>query len=280
MHSCFTLIRSILAGVGVVWLFLEPYYTLKTVAPGDRLGIWSFVAISVVVGLAWFAIDGFFVSGYLKRSITLASNAFDTRVTIKFGDLFRQDGWKAISVNEYFDSTVDNEHVAEQSLHGMMLMKYWEGQLQDFDQQVVDSLNGVAPRKTSTVRTEPGKSTRYPIGTTATATRNGNRFLCVALARTNTKTLQASASLDDLHKALRGLLQKARTACSGQPLNIPLLGSGLARIGIKPNIIVDLILLAIFEESKSEKIMNDIHIVLPKQLRRQIDLTTLQKDWG
>jgi len=102
----------------------------------------------------------------------------------------------------------------------------------------------------------------------------------VALTQTDTKTLQASASLDDLHKALRGLLQKARTTCSGETLSIPLLGSGLARIGIKPNIIVDLILLAIFEESKNEKIMNEIRIVLPKQLRSQIDLTTLQKDWG
>jgi len=125
MHFCQAFIRSLLAGVGAVWLFFEPYYTLTDTAPEKRLDFRWFLLVSVVAGLVWFVIDGFFVSGYLKRSITLASNAFDTRVTITFGDLFQEPGWKAISVNEYFDSTVDNNHVAGNSLHGMMLKRYW-----------------------------------------------------------------------------------------------------------------------------------------------------------
>ena len=66
---------------------------------------------------------------------------------------------------------------------------------------------------------------------------------------------------------------------SPNALNIPLMGSGLARTGFKPNIIVDLILLAVFEESKLQKITNEIRIVLPAHQRKTIDLSTIQKDW-
>jgi len=75
------------------------------------------------------------------------------------------------------------------------------------------------------------------------------------------------------------LLGMARTVCSGRPLNLPLMGSGLARTGVKPNIIVDLLLLAIFEESRKRKITNHIRVILPKTMRDRIDLTTIQKDW-
>lgn len=280
MHFYVTLVRSLLTGVGAVWLFLEPYYTLKDVAPSDRLGIWWFVLLSIVAGLVWFVVDGFFISGFLKTSIIITSNAFDSRVSIKFGDVFQESGWKAISVNEFFDSAVDDRHVSAMSLHGIMLTKFWPGHTNDFDRQIASALQGIEPRKEVPSRVAPGKTRAYKVGTTATATQNGNNFLCVVLTRTDTETLQASATSDFLHVALRELLKKARTVCSGQPLNIPLLGSGLARTGIKPNIIVDLILLAIFEESKRQKITNEIRIVLPEQMRDQIDLITLRKDWG
>jgi len=175
---------------------------------------------------------------------------------------------------------VDDIHVAENSLHGTMLSQFWRHNVLDFDRQIASQLANTKPKKTVSNRPHPGKPNRYAIGTTAIATTGNHSFLCVALTHTDIETLQSSAGSDDLHAALRGLLQKARQSCSGQVLNVPLIGSGLARTGIKPNIIVDLILLAIFEESKREKITNQIRIVLPKPMRKRIDLATLQKDWG
>jgi hypothetical protein len=137
----------------------------------------------------------------------------------------------------------------------------------------------VSPEETVTSRPAPGKQKRYAIGTTAKVHANGHEFFCVALTHTNTTSLQSSASSADLHCALRGVLRKARSACSGDVLNIPLIGSGLARTGIKANIIVDMILLAIFDESKREKVTNEIRIVLPTKMRGKIDLTTIHRGW-
>lgn len=279
MQFAKTFIQSLLAALGVVWLVLEAYYGLDDVVPESRIGFFWFLALSLVLAVAWFCVDGLLLDGHLKRSITITSNAFDTPIKVLFGDLFAQDGWKAISVNEYFDSAVDGEHVSEGSLHGAMLKNYWGGNVRDWDEQIAADLKNVRPDEERTDRPAPGKAKRYAIGTAAKASIGENRFLCVASARTDTETLQASASSDDLNKALRGVLCKARSVCSGHVLNIPLMGSGLARTGIKPNMIVDLILLAVFEKSKQRKITREIRIVLPKAMRKLIDLSTIQKDW-
>lgn len=270
--------QSLFSGIGLVWLFLEAYYGLGPTNL-NKLGFLPFLVIGLVVGGMWFVIDGFWISGFLKRSIAITSNALDTTITIMFDDLFKLDGYKAISVNEFFDSTVDNRHVAAKSLHGTMLTQCWAGNTVEWDTLVAQDLSGTPPLEIVTSRPAPGKQKRYPLGTTVTVSKNGHDFLCVALTKTDTTSLEASATSANLQHAVRSLLSKARTVCSGQHLNIPLMGSGLARTGIKPNIIVDLILLAIFEESKTRKITNHIRIVLPKNMRDRIDLTTIQKDW-
>ncbi|MFH1421647.1 MAG: macro domain-containing protein [Planctomycetota bacterium] len=274
------LIQSELVAVGTVWLILEIYYGLINTETTARVGFWVFLIISLVLGVMWFLADGFLFAGYLKRSIEIQSNAFDTTVKVLFADVFFQDGVKVISVNEFFDSVVDGNHVSGISLHGNMLKNFWGGNVNDWDKQVTEELKNIKPIEVLSNRLAPGKPNKYAIGTTIKATINNNNFLCVALTHTNINTLQSSANSDDLNKALRELLAKARITCSGHALNIPLIGSGLARTGIKANIIVNLILLAIVEESKKQKITGEIRIILPKNMSNKIDLTTIWKDWG
>ena len=121
MQTIKLFVQSLLAAFGAMWLALGPYYELADVAPDSRIGFSTFCVLSLACGVAWFCVDGFLLDGYLKRSITITSNAFDTPIKVLFGDLFEQNGWKAISVNEYFDSAVDGDHVSERSLHGAML---------------------------------------------------------------------------------------------------------------------------------------------------------------
>jgi len=269
--------QSLLSGLGAVWLLLKPFYDLGPPTQ-PKVCFLTFLLAGSVIGFVSFLVNGFFVSGFLKRSIEIKSNAIDTTVKIIFGDLFAQDGCKVVSVNDFFDSAVDDKHVAASSLHGLMLTRCWPRSKADWDAQVARDLADTPPTEECD-RPSPGKPNRYAIGTTASVSRNGEHFLCVALTNTCTETLQVSATSVDLQHAVRALLSKARTVCSGRPLNIPLLGSGLGRTGIKPNIIVDLILLAIFEESKCRKVTDHIRIVLPKHLRTRIDLTTIEQDW-
>lgn len=270
---------SLFAGIGFLWsTILEPLYGLPS-GPESKLTYPWYLVLGLFAGTAWFIFDGLFVGGFLRQSIEIISNAIDLKVTVKFGDIFDQDGCTAISVNEFFDSAVDGRHVAAGSLHGAMLSRYWAGHTADWDRQIAQELAPASVKEIVATRPAPAKPNRYEIGTTARAIKGDREFLCVALTRTCAETLEASATSQDLQFAVRGLLTKARSVCSGRTLNIPLLGSGLARTGIKPNIIVDLILLAIFEESKRKKVTNEIRIVLPKEMVERIDLTTIKKDW-
>lgn len=277
MTTLVQLAQSLCGGIGFAWLFIDPLYGLGPADQG-KIPYWIFLLIGLGLGSIWFAVNGLLVSRFLKGSIEIKSNAIDTTITVVFGDLFTQDGCKVVSVNDFFDSAVDDKHVASNSLHGRMLTRCWARSKADWDAQVDRELAGIPPTE-DVARPSPGKPKRYAIGTTASVSRNGEHFLCVALTTTCTATLQVSATSDDLQHAVRALLSKARTECSGRSLNIPLLGSGLARTGIKPNILVDLILLAIFEESKCRKITDHIQIVLPTHLKSRIDLTTIEKDW-
>lgn len=270
--------QALLSGIGFIWLIAEAYYGLSPEA-SYKIGFVPFIFTGLISGVIWFCIDGFFVSGFLRKAIEITSNAIDTRITISVGDLFKKDGFRAISVNDFFDSAVDEKHVASSSLHGVVLTRYWAGNSSDWDTQVARELAGIQPTEIITARPPPGKQRRYALGTTVAVNKDGNDFLCVAMSRTNIENLQTFSTSEQYQRTIRQLLCKARTVCAGKPLNIPLMGSGLSRTGIKQNIIVDLILLAIFEESKDRKITDHIRIILHKNMSGKIDLTTIQKNW-
>lgn len=267
--------RSVFATLGLFWLVIEPIIGLT--GKSIDLTYWQLFGWSAVFGIIWLIFDGLWFSGFLKQSIEIKSNGFDTRIVIKFGDIFQEEGWQAIAVNDFFDSIVDDRFVSSKSLHGILLQKYWAGNTEDWNRQVDEQLTAT---ECSSEKRNRGKQSRYRIGTTVAVEQAGNRFLCVALSHTDISNQEAKASSSDLHQAVRGLLRKARSVCGDEPLSIPLMGSGLSRVGIKNNILVDLILTAIFEETKNNKVTSEIRIVLPKEKASEINLASLQKDWS
>ena len=63
------------------------------------------LTISIVIGIIYFLVDGIFFKGFLRTSVTITGRAFDsTEIKIKFGNIFYQDGWIVVSVNEFFDN--------------------------------------------------------------------------------------------------------------------------------------------------------------------------------
>lgn len=267
--------RSFFAALGAIWLFVEP--VLGLTGNTVDLSYGELILYAFLAGLVWLFIDGIWISGFYRTDINIKSSGFDTNINVKFGDLFEQDGWMAIAVNDFFDSQVDEEHISSKSLHGILLKKYWGGNIADWDAQVSKQLSSMMPE---VVERNSGKKDKFPIGTTAAVYKDGVKFLCVVLTNTCTNTLQTSANSSELNKAIRGCLAKARSVCAGESLNIPLMGSGLARIGIKSNILVDLILTAVFEETKGGKITNEIRIILPWNKISEINLVTLKKNWS
>ena len=267
--------KSVFAALGLFWLVIEPIIGLT--GNTINLSYWQLFGLSASIGVIWFILDGILFSGYLKNRIEITSNGFDTKIIIKFSDLFNEEGWKAIPVNDFFDSIVDDRHISSKSLHGILIKRYWGGNTNDWDQQVEEQLSDLTV--TDETRTK-GKTKRYKIGTAAVLRKDGDRFICVASTHTNISNLETKANTVDLHHAICGVLETSRSCCSNETLSIPLFGSGLSRIGLKNNILVDHILTAIFEESKKSKVTDVIQIILPKNKRNEINLLSIKRDWS
>lgn len=47
-----------------------------------------------------------------------------TTLIVKSGDIFEEDGLRAIAFNEYFDTTVDDKIIAKKSLNGQFILNH------------------------------------------------------------------------------------------------------------------------------------------------------------
>ncbi|MFA5688231.1 MAG: macro domain-containing protein [Kiritimatiellales bacterium] len=262
--------------LGIVWLFIEIFRDCSGIE--YRLSFWQIIGGTTLLTFIPFFISGFCTSGFLRCKVEITSNAFNTKIIIKFSDLFKQKGFKAIAVNNFFDSTVDERLVSSKSLHGIMLTKYWKKNVADWNQQVDTQL--ASKTKLSTSPLKEGKQDQYEVGTTVFVTLGQEKFFCVVLGQTDNSTLEAKTTASDLIRAIRGLLCHARSVCSNEVLNIPLFGNGLSRVDIKCNVLVDLILTAIFEEMKLGRITEEIKIILPRKKFLEIDLCAVKRNWS
>jgi hypothetical protein len=89
----------------------------------------------------------------------------NTIIEVVFGDLFDQNGIRAIGVSQFFDSKLGRP-VSPKSLHGIFLQKCFGGGTETFDKQVGEDLKKVT---SCTISKVEGKTQAYQIGTTALA---------------------------------------------------------------------------------------------------------------
>lgn len=268
------LVRSLLGSFGAIFLLLEAFEVLTD---GNIMMPFAwFLVIGVLPGVSYFLFDGYRLSGFLRREVEIPNPDVGTKIVLKFGDIFAQDGWKAIGVNDFFDSIVDEDLVSSRSLHGHVLSIYWRDNRSDWEKQVAASLRNQSGQRVSRSK---GNRLRYPIGTAARACTDEQKFLFVALGETHPSNNVTTANAEMLIKAVRGMVAEARAACSMEPLAIPLMGSGLARVGIKNSVLVDLIIAAVLEESRHGRVTGEINIILPFDKALHINLKDHVRNW-
>ncbi|MCK4793728.1 MAG: hypothetical protein KAV87_58915 [Desulfobacteraceae bacterium] len=199
----------------------------------------------------------------------------NTRIEIKFGDLFEEDGFRVIPVNEFFDSEI-GPPISAKSLHGIFLSKCFGGHSQAFDQIIKGELKD-SPGEN--VTRPQGKTRKYPIGTTATIPVNNDHYLCFAVTKTEIDTCKANADVPTLWHALSGLWEKARISLGGSALVLPLVGSGLSGIDLPTRQLLDLIILSVITESKRRQITARVRIILTPNRYNEVDLRELKRHW-
>jgi hypothetical protein len=200
----------------------------------------------------------------------------NTTIEVVFGDLFRMTGMKIISVNNFFDSEIGRP-VSGKSLHGIFIKRSFGGHSQGLDAQVDVQLANEAyvdvPQKVE------GKRRSYPIGTTALIDVAGDSYILVALAESDPATCKASSDVTKMWLALHGAWQRARIESGGHDINVALVGSGLAGLGLPTRDLLNLIILSAVTETKAQEITRKIRIVLHRDRFEDLDLRDVKQHW-
>lgn len=208
--------------------------------------------------------------------ICISVDHTNTSIEILFGDLFRMDGIKIISVNNFFDSEL-GKPVSDKSLHGIFIKRSFGSHPQSFDAQL--DLQLVNEPSTDVPQKRDGKTKSYEIGTTALIDVSGDSYILVALAESNPATCKASSDVTKMWLALHGAWQRARIEAGGHDINVALVGSGLAGLGLPTRDLLNLIILSAITETKAQEITRKIRIVLHRDRFEDLDLRDVKNHW-
>ena len=259
---------------GIFFLFIESYEVLFD--SNVVFTAFQIIFLTFISSLFYFFIDGLFFAGYLRLSISIPTYNSSTSITIKYEDILSLNGIKVIGVNDFFDHIVDNRVIAENSLHGKSIRQFWRDDSHGWAQSINHAIGGHEHKEEER---KIGNSKRFPIGTTAHIVKDGNEFIFCAVGKTNIHNNITESNTESIITSLNSILEVARTCCSGRTLNIPLLGSGLSRSGIKDSVLIDIIVNLISEQTRKNLITHKINIILHESKILNVNLNTHATGW-
>jgi hypothetical protein len=152
-------------------------------------------------------------------------NVEGSEVTIKVGDIFSEPGLKVIAFNEYFDTIVDNKIIAESSLNGIFIKKYFGDTISELDRHIDNYSFDKSEKLESNNERTLGKKLRYQIGTICVY----KDFLLSAFTKFDNDN-KAVLTMPEYLEFLINFWDKVNNVYAQQSVSTPVFGSGITRI--------------------------------------------------
>ncbi|NUR61231.1 MAG: hypothetical protein HOV87_21605 [Catenulispora sp.] len=195
-----------------------------------------------------------------------------TTVVIKDGDLFAEPAHLVIGFCDTFDTDVeDGVLVNADSTQGQLLDRRYVGDRHRMDAELGAALHAIAPATRVNRAAKPrGKLTRYPIGTVAVLGSRPRLVFAVAYSRLAPDYV-AAGSVDELWYSLARLWDAVFRHAQQERVAMPLVGSGLARLGLDDESLLRLVLLSFVAHSRRRRVCRELCVVLRPEAFRRID---------
>jgi len=247
----------ILGTIGVFTSFLTIFITIKDECKLATGIVFLVLIITIFIYLLYRA----------NHSDKIQISVNGLKVSIFYGDLFNSEGLKLIPFNEYFDTLVDNKIIAEKSLNGKFIKRNYPTIL-NLDSQIEIALNG-KPFESNN-RRKAGKSKKYELGTTIEVE---NSFVLTAFTHIDDEN-RAYLSKGEYLFFLDNLWKEINRIYAQRDINIPLLGSGISRIGsdLKLQDYLEQILNSLKLSNLDNAYNTQINIVLHESVKEHINL--------
>ena len=181
-----------------------------------------YAAIIVVIILVVIYIVMWVYANQLK-SIVLTIN--NSKVIVKVGDIFQEQGLRVIAFNEYFDTLVNERIISSSSLNGQFIQKYVED-VTRLDNAICESEHLSNPDRmleNNTMRRE-GKTQKYKLGSVC----EYDGYLLTAFTKFDNDN-RAYLSMVDYINCLLNFWNEVDIVFADRSVVVPLLGTGITR---------------------------------------------------
>lgn len=119
-------------------------------------------ALIVLIALLIISYAIIVICANLKKKVHIKIR--NTKIIVKEGDLFQEQGLKVIPVNEFFDVDIENGIIDPNTLHGQYISRHSGKQPEELYNDIVTALNN--RRLEATDQNRPsGKQLKYKLGT-------------------------------------------------------------------------------------------------------------------
>lgn len=152
-------------------------------------------------------------------------------VILKAGDLFEEKGLKVIPFNEYFDTKVDNKIIAEHSLNGIFINKYYSKSIQELDDYIIEKCDNEDIIDRDIKRKNGGKEIKYKLSSTVIS----DNYILTAFARFNDNN-EATLTMPEYMEFLINFWDRINRIYAQRSVSVPIIGSGITRIKEHKNI--------------------------------------------
>lgn len=255
----------IAAGIGTALSTLLLFVNIP-----DSCKLWSLIAFVILLAVVYLSL--WWRSNALREIVIKIDG---TTVTIKSGDIFLEEGLKAIAFNEYFDTVVDNKLISDRSLNGIYLKTKLNGTIEDLDTEIErhnfeegEILQRGVPRAA-------GKSVKFKLGTIFVK----DDFLLTAMSKFDSSN-RAYLTMPEYLEFLINFWDRVNKVYAQRSVVTPIFGSGITRIRGHRNISdEDLLKIMLWTFRISEmrfKYPAKLTIVVHKEKIDQINLLELR----
>jgi hypothetical protein len=207
------------------------------------------------------------------RPIEQAYSSPNTKISIIKGDILKQTTHMVIGACDTFDTAIPNI-ISRQSLQGQALDFLFGGDVNLLDRLLSDAL------RTKTIVgaiAKPGKKDKYGVGTIATIPHGARKLLFLAYTQMNSRN-EANATADDVWKSLQALWDEVSATANGNPVSIPVIGGGQARLSsiLPAQDSIRFIALSFMMASRKARVCDELRIVVRPQDYERLDRLEVQ----
>ncbi len=214
-------------------------------------------------------------------SNTMKEIKFDinnSKIEIRVGDLFQEKGLKVIPFNEFFDTTVDEDLISENTLNGKFVKENIQD-LEKFNIEIEELLKQRNKEGTIVENRLKGKNKKYKLGTVI---KYSNEYLLVAFSKFDSNN-EAKLTMEEYISSLLEFWREVSRIYAQNNIIVPILGSGITRFNgynVTEQENLEILLWTLKISKIKIAVPSKIVIVINKKLLEKINLYKIKEEYS